>query len=114
MTQEEWVKIEIFLPPESLDEMRQALNDAGAGHIGKYDHCLSVLPVRGYWRPLPEANPYAGQIGEVMLGDEVKIEVKCPRARVAPVLAAIRAHHPYEEPVINIIPLLDHLFETGR
>ena len=30
---------------------------------------------------------------------------------VKDVLKAIRSAHPYEEPVINVIPLINHLFE---
>ncbi len=110
MSAEEWVKIEIFLPPESLDEMRQALNAAGAGHIGQYDSCASAIQVRGYWRPLEGARPYLGEAGEVFSGEEIKLEVNCPRAVVPQVLTAIRAHHPYEQPVVNVLPLLNHLF----
>jgi putative NIF3 family GTP cyclohydrolase 1 type 2 len=36
---------------------------------------------------------------------ELRLEVICPLARLAPVLAAIRAHHSYEEPAIDVYPL---------
>ena len=37
--------------------------------------------------------------------EELKIEVCCRGERLCETLAAIRAAHPYEEPVINVIPL---------
>jgi hypothetical protein len=39
------------------------------------------------------------------------VEVNCARELVKDALKAIRAVHPYEEPVINIILLANRLFE---
>jgi hypothetical protein len=83
------------------------LNDAGAGHIGKYDHCASAVEVTGWWRPLEGARPYEGHTGAISEARELKLEMRCPASRIAAAVAAIRQAHPYEEPVINIIPLLD-------
>jgi len=105
------VKLEIFIPTAYVDALRDALGQAGAGRIGNYDHCCAVMPVTGYWRPLPGAQPHQGQIGQPEQGDECKVEVRCPRTAVSRALQAIRRVHPYEEPVINIIPLVNHLFE---
>lgn len=101
------VKIEIFIPEEHVDVLREALASSGAGVIGNYDHCSSVTQVRGYWRPLAGAKPFDGIIGEVSEGHECKVEVNCPREIVRQVVKAIRKVHPYEEPLINIIPLMD-------
>jgi hypothetical protein len=103
------VKLEIFIPEENVDGLRETLAATGAGVIGNYDHCCSVTPVRGYWRPVEGANPYDGRIGEISEGHECKVEVNCPREILPQVIHAIRAFHPYEEPLINIIPLVDEL-----
>jgi hypothetical protein len=42
-------KIETYIPKESLQELRQALLEVDAGHIGKYRGCLSYYPVMGVW-----------------------------------------------------------------
>ena len=105
------VKLEIFIPTGHVDALRQALGRAGIGRIGNYDYCCAVMDARGYWRPLAGANPYQGRIGQVEQGDECKLEVSCPRTQVREVLQVIRSVHPYEQPVINIIPLANHLFE---
>ncbi len=104
-------KIEIFIPEEFVIPLRDALNEAGAGHIGNYDHCISVYTVRGYWRALPGADPYAGEVGKLFEGSECKVEVNCKREHVAAAIQAIRKVHPYEEPVINVIPLANDWFE---
>lgn len=106
----EAVKLEIYIPVEYVERLRDALHEAGAGRIGNYDHCLSVVSVTGYWRPLEGAVPYEGHVGEVSSGTECKVEVRCERRYVAEALAAIRRIHPYDEPVINVLPLANHLF----
>ena len=106
-----FVKIEIYIPPESLETISEALHQAGAGMIGAYDHCLSLTDVTGRWRPLDTANPYLGAKGQIFSGPEIKVDVKCAWENVQATLETIRKVHPYEEPVIHVIPLLNHLFE---
>ena len=104
------VKIEIFIPEEYLEGLSEALYQAGAGVIGNYDHCKSITHVEGTWRPLEQANPFMGQMGQVSQASELKVEVNCPWEKVPAALKAIRKVHPYEEPLINVLPLLNHLF----
>jgi hypothetical protein len=111
MIQFQNVKIEIFIPEQYIETLRDELNKVNVGHIGNYDHCLSVTDVRGYWRPLPGATPYQGEIGEVSAGTECKVEVNCKREHVREALNVIKHIHPYDEPLINIIPLINHLFK---
>lgn len=100
-----YCKLEIFLPEEALPAVARALREAGAGHIGKYDSCLSYSRVTGCWRPLEGTSSYLGQVGEISAEPELKVEVTCPTEKVDQVLAAVKRAHPYEEPVINAIPL---------
>ena len=102
-------KLEIFLPEESFDPVCRALWSADAGHIGRYDSCLSYAPVTSCWRPLEDTTPYLGQVGEVCTQPELKVEVTCRTGLLDETLAAVKAVHPYEEPVINVIPL----YRTG-
>lgn len=104
------IKFEIFIPCDYLPALRDVLHDAGAGRIGDYDHCLSISEVSGYWRPLDGANPFDGIIGEVSSGHECKVEVICGSENVESVIEAIKSVHPYEEPVFNIVPLLNSLY----
>jgi hypothetical protein len=66
--------------------------------------------VEGTWRPLDEARPFMGEVGQISKARELKVEVNCAWEKVPAVLAAIRKVHPYEEPLINVLPLLNHLF----
>ena len=100
-----YFKLEIFLPESHFDAVRSALAKADAGHIGIYDQCLSVSPVTSQWRPLDGAQPYNGTVGELCVAPELKVEVCCAADRLASTLELVRAAHPYEVPVINILPL---------
>lgn len=98
-------KMEIFIPQTHLEVLQKALQSVDAGHIGSYDSCLSYSPVTGCWRPLEGSTPYIGTSGEISTEPELKVEVTCLTARVKETLAAVKSVHPYEEPVINVIPL---------
>ena len=65
---------------------------------------MSYSRVTGTWRALDGANPYIGTPGEISEEPEIKVEVTLKAEEVA---AAVRRVHPYEEPVINLIPLLN-------
>jgi hypothetical protein len=106
------VKLEIFVPQEYAMQIRDALAEIGVGRIGNYDHCVAIYPVQGYYRPLEGANPFEGKIGEISESLEYKIEVNCRRELVNEAIKVIKSIHPYEEPLINIFPLANHLFVT--
>lgn len=99
-------KLEIFVPEEAFDPVCEALWSVDAGHIGNYDRCLSWSEVNSCWRPLAGTNPYLGQPGQLCRARERKIEVTVREDRLAETLDAVKAAHPYEEPVINVLPLL--------
>lgn len=105
----EYFKLEIFIPESHLAVLQSALQAVDAGHIGKYDCCLSYSPVTGTWRPLEGTHPYLGSMDEVSCEPELKVEVTCRASRLEETIAAVKAVHPYEEPVINVIPL----YRTG-
>ena len=79
------------------------------GCTGETERLLCHLCVQegsyGCWRPLEGTNPYLGSVGEISSEPELKVEVTCRRARVDETVEAVKCVHPYEEPVINVIPL---------
>lgn len=98
-------KLEIFLPTEAVDELLETLAAVHAGEIGKYDHCSSITQVQGTYRPLAGAQPTYGEVGQLFWGSECKVEVNCREEYLMEAIQAVREMHPYEEPVINVIPL---------
>ena len=104
-------KIEIYVPEEYITVLRDELNKVNACRIGDYDNVMSITNVKGYWRPLEGSNPFNGEVGQVCNGEECKIEIRCRREYVKAAIKVIREIHPYEEPLINIIPIINELFE---
>lgn len=100
-----YCKLEIFIPETHLAVLQAALEAVDAGHIGNYDCCLSYSRVTGCWRPLAGAVPYLGAEGEISAEPELKVEVTVRTDRVDLTVEAVKEVHPYEEPVINVIPL---------
>ncbi|GAA0773776.1 divalent cation tolerance protein CutA [Clostridium subterminale] len=105
------VKIEIYVPEEYVIELRDELNKVNACKIGNYDNAISITNVRGYWRPLEGSNPFNGEIDKVCEGQECKVEITCKKEHVRNAIKVIKKIHPYEEPLINIIPIINELFE---
>ena len=108
---EKFVKIEFFVPAEHSESIRRALGDAGCGRIGRYSHCAAETRVKGHWRPLEGARPHDGRIGETSSADEVKVEFVCRAERASEAAQLIRRMHPYEEPLILVIPLENDVVE---
>ena len=105
------VKLEIFVPQDHALKIIDELAEIGVGVIGNYDHCMALIPVRGFFRPIEGANPFEGEVGKISEVAEYKLEVNCKRELVNDAINVIRSVHPYEEPLINIIPLANHIFD---
>lgn len=104
------IKLEIFVPQDHALNLRDELAKIGVGVIGNYDHCVALTAVRGFFRPMEGSNPYEGEIGRISEVMEYKLEVNCKRELVNKAIKVIKQIHPYEEPLINIIPLANHVF----
>ncbi len=101
-----FLKLEIFIPESHFRQLQSALQKVDAGHIGNYDSCLSYSHVIGAWRPLKDTKPYIGKENEISEAPELKVEVTIKTENLKKTMEAIKAVHPYEEPVINVIPIL--------
>ncbi len=102
-----YLKLEIFIPETHFKLLQKALQDVDAGHIGNYDSCLSYSKVIGTWRPLEGTKPYIGKENQISEEPELKVEVTIKFENLNKTIKAIKEIHPYEEPVINVIPLLE-------
>ena len=101
------VKIVVTIPLENVDEVRDAICETGAGVIGNYTHCSMSTKCIGTFKPNDEANPYIGENNKMEFVEEQKLEVVCDIDKAKNVILKLREVHPYEEPAIDIIPLLD-------
>lgn len=101
------VKIFVTIPIESVKEVRNAVCEVGAGIIGNYTYCTSSTKSVGTFMPNDNANPYIGKNNKLEFVEEEKLEFVCDIDKVKTVIAKLREVHPYEEPAIDIVPLID-------
>lgn len=101
------VKIIVTIPIQNVEEVRNAICEAGAGVIGNYTYCSMSTKCIGTFKPNDNANPYIGENNKMEFVEEEKLEVVCNVNNVKNIISKLREVHPYEEPAIDIIPLLD-------
>lgn len=101
------VMIVTTITPPDADALLEAIAAAGGGRAGLYTHCAFFVEGDGRFKPDASASPHVGVVGAINREREIRIETFCDRAEAKAVVQAIRAAHPYEEPVIYIIPLID-------
>lgn len=99
-------KLVVFVPPESLDDVRDALFAAGAGRIGGYERCSWYTEGVGTFRGGEETKPAVGERGREERVREVRLETVYAEERHDAVIAALREAHPYEEPAFDVYALL--------
>lgn len=102
----ELVKIVVFVPVSHANKIRIALSEAGCGHIGNYDFCSFSVKGVVRFRPCKGANPFIGKIGSIEEVEEERIETVCFASKLEKVMVAIKKVHPYEEPVVDVYPVL--------
>lgn len=100
------VEIIVTMPKEHVEEIRNAICKAGAGVMGKYTFCTISSNIVGTFIPSEDANPYIGENNKMEYVEEIKLEVICEVEKVKEIIDIIKQVHPYEEPGIDIIPLL--------
>lgn len=106
----EKVKIFVTIPVENVEEVRNAVCESGAGIIGNYSYCTSSTKSLGTFIPNENANPYIGKSDVLEVVEEEKLEFICDVNNVKKVLTELRKVHPYEEPAIDIVPLIDEKY----
>lgn len=105
VVQERYLKLVVFVPRGHEDAVRNALADAGAGHIGNYSHCTFQTEGTGTFLPLEGAQPFTGQQGQVSHEAEWRLETILPESLATAAVAALIAAHPYEEVAYDLYPL---------
>lgn len=106
-------KLITFIPREHTAYVRNALFQAGAGHIGNYDSCSFNSPGEGTFRAGENTNPFVGEKGAVHIENEIRTEVVFPSHMAHKVVHALLKAHPYEEVAYDIYSLENCHPEVG-
>lgn len=97
-------KISVFVPPDYVNPVTDAMTRAGAGIIGDYEACSFQLRGTGTFRPLPGSRPFSGEVGKLQHEDEVRIEMVSPAWKTNAVVTAMMDAHPYDEVAYDVYP----------
>lgn len=97
----------VHVPPASVDTLKAALFDAGAGAIGNYRDCSFDIEGTGQFTPVDGADPTDGEVGVTHRAAEVRVEFVAPARLRRSLIDALRAAHPYEEPAFDIVEMAD-------
>jgi dinuclear metal center YbgI/SA1388 family protein len=106
-------KLFVFVPVDHADALRDALFEAGAGHIGAYSECSFSSEGVGTFKGDPDTHPFAGQPGIRHLEREARLEVIFPATRRQAIVSAMFSHHPYEEVAYDLVSLANPDPKTG-
>jgi hypothetical protein len=98
-------KLVVFVPPQALDAVRDALFAAGAGRIGDYERCSWYTEGTGTFFGGEGTEPAAGEPGREERVPELRLETVYPAEREAEIVQALREAHPYEEPAFDLYEL---------
>ena len=99
-------KLVVFVPPDALEAVRDAVFAAGAGRIGDYERCSWYTDGTGTFVGGDAAAPAIGERGREERVPELRLETVFPAERHEEVIAALRRAHPYEEPAFDVYALL--------
>ena len=111
---EQFFKLVVFVPANHLEDFRQKILNFGAGRNGNnYSHCSFVVNGQGSFLPQEGSTPFSGDIGELNLVDEYRLETIIPKTLKNRIISFITENHPYEEPVWDIYPLMDEYKKRG-
>ncbi|MCC8180056.1 MAG: Nif3-like dinuclear metal center hexameric protein [Planctomycetes bacterium] len=103
---EKLVKLAVFVPIASVDQVREAVCKAGAGAIGNYSDCTFRAAGTGTFRCGRDTNPHIGRPGSFEEVAEERLETVVGEFSLPAVVDAMLAAHPYEEPAYDLYPLL--------
>ena len=106
-------KLEVYVPTDSAEKLRNALFVSGAGNIGFYDECSFTIQGEGTFRPLEGSNPVTGTHNERENANEVLINVIFEDYKTNQILFAMKENHPYEEVAYQLITLENDNQYTG-
>ncbi len=106
-------KLVVFVPVQQAPQVRNAIFEAGAGHMGNYSECSFNMAGTGTFKAGEGSKPFTGAIGKQQQEDEIKIETIFPAWLEDKIFTALKAAHPYEEMAYDILPLTNTHGQIG-
>jgi len=106
-------KLVTFCPLDQAGKVRDAIFEAGAGHIGNYDSCSFNIDGEGTFRATEGASPFVGELNKLHREKEIRIETVFPSYLKNKIVSAMLHAHPYEEVAYDIYPIDNQFAGAG-
>jgi dinuclear metal center YbgI/SA1388 family protein len=106
-------KLVVFVPSPAAPVLIDALSAAGAGRLGDYDRCAWTAVGEGTFRARAGAHPAIGEVGEITVVTESRIEMVVAASVRAKVLDALHRTHPYEQPAYDLVAMVERPSTRG-
>ncbi len=100
------VMLIVNAPKYYINKIKNAIFECNGGIIGNYTHCSTSTKCISTFIPNINANPTIGKNNKLEIVEEIKLEVICNTEYVQDIVSKIKKIHPYEEPVIYVLPLI--------
>ncbi|CAM3074345.1 Nif3-like dinuclear metal center hexameric protein [Staphylococcus argensis] len=99
----EYYKVQVFIPETDVETFKNQLSQHGLAQEGNYEACYFQSLGKGQFKPVGDANPTLGEVGEVEHVDEMKVEFMIAPNERQLAQRMIEKYHPYETPVYDIM-----------
>ena len=98
-------KLTTYAPKNEAATIREALFNAGAGHIGNYSNCSFNTEGIGTYQGNEDSNPTIGEKGQTHSEAETKITVIFEKHLESKILSTLFNTHSYEEVAYEVITI---------
>ncbi|MDD3281814.1 MAG: Nif3-like dinuclear metal center hexameric protein [Bacteroidales bacterium] len=95
-------KLITYVPLSYAEKVRNAIFEAGGGHISNYDCCSFNANGIGTFKANDKANPFVGKKNEIHAENETRIEITFPDYLEKQIISTLLKTHPYEEVAYDI------------
>lgn len=106
-------KLVVYIPENAAEAVRNAMFEAGAGHIGDYSECSFSALGSGTFMGGEGANPAIGKVGRRHTESEARVETIVPNAQLTSVIEAMISAHPYEEVAYDLFKMVNTNSNVG-
>ncbi len=106
-------QLNVYVPKDHSEKVKEALLSAGAGNIGFYDECSFTIEGKGTFRPIEGSNPFSGEQNIRENASENMISVIFESFKQNQIVTAMKSVHPYEEVAHQIYSLENENHYSG-
>ena len=107
------VKLIVFVPETHLNNVAEAIHNAGGGVIGEYSNCSFRTCGTGVFKGSDLSKPLIGKKQVLETVEEIKFEAVVDKWNLDQVISSMKIAHPYEEVAFDIYPLQNENVNYG-